>query len=238
MINEKTKTSSFLVEWRRVSEGGQRMDDLVFLGIQWQRLVWLPSSGRGHSTSTLNDFESICLLCHFPKIFRWLEKLGGTLSFFQLVGSTGESYVVTDMQSLAEANHLCFSEDMPQWTPKPTALFFLKKVIIIFICLFCIHFQLMLQGKMLETKCLCLTMVELGRDSNASNALSRAKTMKHYNCTCMPTAFIFTIDCFLFVCDAADLFFTFKQRCERKHVICLAAQPSTCQISHQQSVSN
>lgn len=69
-----------------------------------------------HSTSMLNDFESMCPLCHFTEIFRWLEKLGGTLSRFQLEGLTGEkqSGVVTDVQSLAEANHLCFSEDMPQ----------------------------------------------------------------------------------------------------------------------------
>lgn len=64
----------------------------------------------------LNDFESMCLLCHFTKIFRWLEKLGGTLSRFPLEGSTGEkqSCVVGDKQSLVEANHLCFPEDMPQ----------------------------------------------------------------------------------------------------------------------------
>lgn len=68
----------------------------------------------------------------------------------------------------------------------------------------------MLQGKTLETKCLCLSAVEPGRD-DVFNALSIERFPLHCNCTCLPT---FTVDIHfgappsLFIprCDAADLF--------------------------------
>lgn len=75
--------------------------------------------------------------------------------------------------------------------PKTNCIFFLKKEMLVFICLFCIHFQLMLPGNMLETKCLCLTVVELGRDSDVLNALRFETFPLHCNWTCLP-AFITT----------------------------------------------
>lgn len=90
------------------------------------------------------------------------------------------------------------SEEMPPCLSEPQSQLHFLKIMIVFISLFCIHFQLMLPEKMLETKYLYLTEVELGRDSNVSNALSRGndnETFQLYcNCTCMPTAFIFTVD--------------------------------------------
>lgn len=133
---------------------------------------------------------------------------------------------------------------MPPCLSEPQSQLHFFKIMIVFISLFCIHFQLMLPEKMLETKYLYLTEVELGRDSNVSNALSRGndnETFQLYcNCTCMPTAFIFTVDIHLGalpfplfrVCMwCSRSVFTFKQRYERKHVICVAAPPSTVRLA-------
>lgn len=140
----------------------------------------------------------------------------------------------------------CLSEPQSQ-----LHFFFLKKEKLVFICLFCIHFQLMLLGENVRNQVSLPYCGRARQDSNVSNALSRGKdneTFQLYcNCTCLPTAFIFTVDfrlepfvVFLFcVCMwCSRSVFTFKQRCKRKHGICLAVQPSACQVSHQQWVCN
>lgn len=158
----------------------------------------------------LNDFESVCPLRHFPEIFRWWKDRCHSVTF-QLEGN---SPVWSHMCRAWRRPATCsFQKTCPSEPQSQLHFFFKKKKErnLIFICLFCIHFQLMLQGKMLETKCLCLSVVEPGRDGDVFNALSIERFPLHCNCTCLPT---FTVDIHigalpsLFIprCDAADLF--------------------------------
>lgn len=177
----------------------------------------------------LNDFESVCPLCHFPEIFRWWKDRCHIVTF-QLEGN---SPVWSHMCRAWRRPATCsFQKTCPSEPQSQLHFFFKKKKKernLVFICLFCIHFQLMLQGKMLETKCLCLSAVEPGRDGDVFNALSIETFPLHCNCICLPT---FTVDIhigalpslFISRCDAADLFSLLSKQ-ERKHIICLAAQP-------------
>lgn len=77
--------------------------------------------------------------------------------------------------------------------PKANRIFFFFKESAC-LYLFILHtLSANVQGNMLETKCLCLTAVELGRDSDVLNVLSSETFPLHCKWTCLPT-FIITVD--------------------------------------------
>lgn len=162
MINEKTKTCSFLVEWRRVSEGGQ-----------WMTLCFWVYSGRGQSDLPLvgaQYFHAKWLWKHVSSLpLYWNIQMAGKVRWHTVTFSVRG----VDRRETVLCCHGCAEPGRGKppvlfrrhasVNHKANCIFFFKerKACLYLFILYTLSANA--TGKMLETKCLCLTVVELGK---------------------------------------------------------------------------